>query len=225
METTYNYYVEETEYESFLTKYEEFYQEEITELLSEGETPADATTEQKEIAETKAKERTEDFFGKTEEEILTIIHQAVAKTYNEVKDSWLWISNIWRPDTPWKKSNTTFKEFVSMAKIQYKTELKEGQEESFKIRLEENKEKDEIKYNAVVKAIENKNRANGYLIIPLLAIATTVLSLLATQSKLKKKKDRTAPNPATGGIFMVVLMGGLMGYITLTYNSVFAIYI
>lgn len=163
------------------------------------------------------------------------VNEAVLAKYNEIKDSWLWISNVWKSDTPWTKSVTTFDEFVSMAGIQYKAELKEGEEETFKLRLEANKLSDKEVYENVMLAIDGENKANGYLIIPILAVASTALSMLATQGKLKFKKKKSdkekesvpaAPaNPVGGGWIMTIVLSALMGYITLTYNSVFALYI
>lgn len=228
MEKVYSQYVVETQYDVYLDKYEEYYQDILEGYISEGDFE-EITAEEKAAAAVIAKEQAEDFVNSTEEEMLVVIHQAVSKSYNEVKESWLWISNVWKPDTPWTRSSTSFDEFVKMAGITYKTELAEG-EESFAVRLETNKDADEQTYNLVMRAVESQDRENGYLIIPLLAVVTTALSLLAGQGKLKRKKKKeeekpATPTPATGGIFMVVLIGGLMGYITLTFNSVFALYV
>jgi YidC/Oxa1 family membrane protein insertase len=168
--------------------------------------------------------------GKSEETLLSEIHSAVLTEYNAIKDSWLWVSNVWKSDTPWTKSATSFNEFVSMAGIQYKAELAEGEEETFKVRLESNKTSDQKTYENVMAAIESENSVNGYLIIPILAVAATLLSMLASQGKLKfgKKKEinnTPAAMPAGGGWIMVVVLSALMGYITISYNSVFALYI
>lgn len=168
--------------------------------------------------------------GKSEANLLSEINTAVLAKYNEVKDSWLWVSNVWKSDTPWTKSKTSFNEFVSMAGIQYKPELAEGEVETFKIRLEANKASDKEIYENVITAIDGEDRANGYLIIPILAVAATLLSMLATQGKLrfgkKKQVEKTNPAmPANGGWIMVIVLSALMGYITISYNSVFALYI
>ena len=78
-------------------------------------------------------------------------------------------------------------------------------------------------------AVESENRVNGYLIIPILAVAVNVLSLLATQGKLKIKlknqqKEEQKKKPI-GSYIMYILIPALMGYITLSYNAVFALYI
>lgn len=158
------------------------------------------------------------------------IDAAVLEKYNEVKESWLWVSNVWKPDNPWTKSVNTFDEFVSMAGITYKSELASGETETFKVRLEANRLADKAIYENVMVAVESENNVNGYLIIPVLAVIATALSLLAAQGKLKfgkKKNEKSAENPmgSNGGLIMIVLLGGLMGYITITFNSVFALYV
>ena len=168
--------------------------------------------------------------GKTLEEIMVPINDAVVKRYNEVKNSWLWVDNVWKSDVPWKKSSTTFDEFVSLARITYKDSLGEGEEETFNVRLAANKEADRAKYDLVMSAVESENRVNGYLIIPIVAVAVNVLSMLASQGKLKfkrkkKQEGEEKSNKMPGGILMLVLLPALMGYITLSYNTVFGLYI
>ena len=168
--------------------------------------------------------------GKTLEEIMVPINDAVAKRYNEVKNSWLCVDNVWKSDVPWKKSSTTFDEFVSLARITYKDSLGEGEEETFNVRLAANKEADRAKYDLVMSAVESENRVNGYLIIPIVAVAVNVLSMLASQGKLKfkrkkKQEGEEKSNKMPGGILMLVLLPALMGYITLSYNTVFGLYI
>lgn len=168
--------------------------------------------------------------GKTLEEIMVPINDAVAKRYNEVKNSLLWVDNVWKSDVPWKKSSTTFDEFVSLARITYKDSLGEGEEGTFNVRLAANKEADRAKYDLVMSAVESENRVNGYLIIPIVAVAVNVLSMLASQGKLKfkrkkKQEGEEKSNKMPGGILMLVLLPALMGYITLSYNTVFGLYI
>lgn len=221
----------ETDYERYLVKYEEIYNIEIAKYLTGEEMPTDATSEEKAAASLAAKEAAGLFIGTTEEELLRTINISVLEKYNKVKESWLWVKNIWRPDNPWTKTIPTFSEYTSMAGITYKDVLGEGETESFKIRLMADKVGDQATYENIMAAIENENVVNGYLIIPILAVALTILSMLASQGKIKfnrkkkeKNEEKAMPNPM-GGLFMVILLGGLMGYITVIYNSVFALYI
>lgn len=169
--------------------------------------------------------------GKTLDEIMVPINEAVKNRYNEVKNSWLWVDNVWKSDVPWQKSSTSFDEFVSLARVTYKDSLGEGEEETFNVRLLANKESDREKYNLVMSAVESENRVNGYMIIPIIAVVVNALSMLASQGKLtfkRKKKQQNSeekPKKAPGGILMLVLLPALMGYITISYNTVFGLYI
>ena len=165
--------------------------------------------------------------GKTLEEIMAQINSAVLNTYKNVKNSWLWIDNVWKSDVPWKKSATSFDEYNSLARITYSSDVTT---ETFNSRPSSKKAEDKAKYEQIMSAIEGENRVNGYLIIPILAVAVNVLSLLATQGKLKfKRKNKEQPEEKTkkpiGSYLMYVLIPALMGYITLSYNAVFALYI
>lgn len=163
--------------------------------------------------------------GASEEEI----KQAVVEKYDEVKNSWLWIDNVWKSDVPWTKSAASFDEFVSLARISYKEELGENEQESFTVRLSVNKEADKAQYEKIMGYVESENRVNGYLIIPILAVAVNVLSMLASQGKLKFKKKKNVQQDdqpkKSGGIVMLIVIPLLMGYITLSYNAVFSLYI
>ena len=259
IEKTYDLAVEETGYDIYLNAYnkkrDEIYNGEYTSAYNEKKEQliaekgsSDLTPEELETISNYAKQKAQEKInqqesinqmidagtvatgGKTEEQFLNEINLKVKETYNNVKDSWLWIDNVWKSDVPWTNSITSYDEFISLAKITYVSELKEGQEETFNLRLESNKDADKLKYETVISAIESENRVNGYMIIPILAVIINVLSMLATQGKLKFKKkiknETESKNPkAPGGILMLVLIPGLMFYITLTYNAVFGLYI
>jgi YidC/Oxa1 family membrane protein insertase len=225
MEKVYSEQVIATDYDDYLAAYNA----QIATYITGEETIADVTETEKAEAKLFAEGVVA---GKTETEMLTTINTAVLAKYNQVKESWLWVSNVWKSDTPWTKSVDTFDEFVKMAGITYKDSLGENEVETFKVRLSANKAADTTIYNNVMSAVASENKENGYLIIPILAVAATVLSMLASQGKLKFKRKKSgeaevpaSPMPKSGGILMAVLLSGLMGYITITYNSVFALYI
>ncbi len=164
--------------------------------------------------------------GETLEEIMEPINSAVLETYKSVKNSWLWVDNVWKSDVPWKTSSTSFDEYVSLARITYSDSV---ETETFNNRPSSKKAQDKAKYEQIMSAVESENRVNGYLIIPILAVAVNVLSLLATQGKLKIKrknqqKEEQKKKPI-GSYIMYILIPALMGYITLSYNAVFALYI
>ena len=158
------------------------------------------------------------------------------KRYNEVKESWLWIDNIWKADTPWTNSVASFSEYSNSAKATFKdyTFALSTAENAPTATLSANdlKELAEVEYNQIMDPIrETAGRENGYLIVVILAAGLNVLSILATQGKLKfKKKKKTTleeepKQKKSNGILMLILLPALMIYITMSYNAVFGLYI
>lgn len=156
------------------------------------------------------------------------------KRYGEVKESWLWIDNIWKSDTPWTNSVATFKEYSNSARATFKdVEIKNTADEQIgMLTAGDLKSLAEAEYNQIMDPIrESSGRANGYLIVVILAAGLNLISLLASQGKLKfkrKKKTTLEEEPKQkqpGGWLMLVLLPAIMIYITLIYNAVFGLYI
>lgn len=156
------------------------------------------------------------------------------KRYGEVKESWLWIDNIWKSDTPWTNSVATFKEYSNSARATFKdVEIKNTADEQIgMLTAGDLKSLAEAEYNQIMDPIrESAGRANGYLIVVILAAGLNLISLLASQGKLKfkrKKKTTLEEEPKQkqpGGWLMLVLLPSIMIYITLIYNAVFGLYI
>ena len=172
----------------------------------------------------------------TESEIALKNANALAR-YNEVKESWLWVENIWKSDTPWTSSVANFDEYASGAKASFKdTTFKIvdtlGAEKEITVKAEDVKELAKVEYETIMNPIrDSAGRANGYLIIVILAVATNLLSILIMQGKLKFKKkkktnlDEPQQQKQPGGLLMMILLPALMLYITLMYNAVFGLYI
>lgn len=154
--------------------------------------------------------------------------------YGEVKESWLWIDNIWKSDTPWTNSVATFKEYSSSARATFTdVVIKNAADEQIgTLTADDLKSLAEVEYNQIMDPIrETAGRANGYLIVVILAAGLNLISLLASQGKLKfkrKKKTTLEEEPKQkqpGGWLMLVLLPAIMIYITLIYNAVFGLYI
>lgn len=224
----------ETDFEKYNKAYSEAYTSAKTTLMTEkAYTEESQLTEQDVQAITTIAKSAGDLAipGKTIEGIEEEIKKQVIETYNNGKESWLWIDNVWQSDVPWKKSLTNFNEYTSLAGISYKDDVT-AETETFKLRPTAQKQADQAKFEEIMGLLESENRVNGYLIIPILAVGINVLSMLASQGKLKlpkkKKKEEveTEQKPAKkGGIIMLVLLPLLMGYISISYNAVFALYI
>lgn len=168
----------------------------------------------------------------TDEEKVSAANQAVVVKYDEIKDSWLWIENVWVSETPWTNSIPDFNAYLSM--IGNKVDIlntETGEMESVNFSDLTETEQTEIKnrYNTVMNPLrESTGRANGYLILVILAVGTAFLSQFLNAYRVgKKTKSRNGDSPksqASNKIVMIILPI-IMGIFTLFYNSIFALYI
>ena len=157
----------------------------------------------------------------------------VSKKYGEIKEGFLWVKNIYRPDTyasifPSAEeylaiSNTNFKNvqttpFVDIYGTSY-TEI-EASKTAF---INDFKE---------ITAGINTNYAgwNGYLILVVLAGVVTVLSQIITTKSTKAKpvvdkKGNEIEVKQPSNKLMLILLPALMIIFTLQYSSAFALYL
>lgn len=164
----------------------------------------------------------ENLNGKTEEEqneIKKQAQEAVINKYDEIKESFLWIKNIWRPDT-----NTSiipnFSEYSSIAKITVQGETEEEKEQYL--------ENLKAEYETIMNPIAEANKgSNGYYILTILSLIITFLSIQISswiqRAKIKKSNLQT-PEVASNKIISIILPI-IMAIFTLFYNTVFALYI
>lgn len=132
----------------------------------------------------------------------------VIQVYDENKESFLWIKNIWIADSPFNKS------IVSYSTLESQIGKK-------------NIEKGEITiYNAFMPELKDaRSKTNGYFIIPILCVAVAVLSMYLTNLyNNRKNKKRGLPPVKQNAGWMKIIMPLLLGVFALFYNSVFAIY-
>lgn len=144
--------------------------------------------------------------------------ELTVKKYKEIKNGFLWITSIWRPDTP-SSVTLSYKDFKKDAKL------------SKNIIAEYNLT--EAEYNKIMAPIkaEYKDTKNGYLVLAVLSGVTTYLSMKLTTiiAKIKAKKQNKvyieADGGANGGKVMGLIMPLIMAIFTLLYPSAFGIYI
>lgn len=187
-----------TEYQTLQTVYEENIG---GELVSVADEESQTTKLQVKIDEST--------FEELDEEKVLVANAAVVAKYGEIKESFLWIKNIWRPDTN-ASVILSYKDFVSNAKIS-KDSLSEDV------------------YNQITAPIKTQyNGWNGYYILIIMAAIITYLSsqISVWIGKAKAKKtgqpfvDAMAQNK-----ILTYLMPVIMALFTLFYNAMFAIYI
>ena len=146
--------------------------------------------------------------------------ESANQTWNKVKDSWLWIENIWVSDN-YNSPVPTYKELTNLAK--------NSKNKSY---VDCVKNINEDLHTTVTSSVrEENNRWNGYFILAVLAAATSFLSQyiseLMTKSKNKHVNNMLEQNNPTGGTmkFMKILLPAMMVIFVVTSSSAFGIYI
>jgi len=173
-----------------------------------------------------------------ENELLTAqteARAAVSTKYGKIKEGFLWIKNIYRPDT-WSSVFPGADEFLTISNTSFKdVSSTEPYEDIFGAKYETEataKEAFKTTFNEVTTDIQKDYAGwNGWLILVILSAGVTVLSqIIATGStKTKKQYDKKGneikvQNPANNKL-MLILLPVLMLVFTLQYNSAFSLYI
>ena len=153
-------------------------------------------------------------------------NEQVALKYDEIKDSFLWIDNVWIADSPLKSSIPTFDEYKTIARVT----LVDGEYKAWGDLTEEQLEVAKTEYETIMNPLrEMKNGVNGYFILAVLIVGSTVLTQLISTKKLfrKKNKDANATEQVTAktNTFMLILMPAMMGFFAISTNAVFALYL
>ncbi|HEY8419935.1 MAG TPA: membrane protein insertase YidC [Clostridia bacterium] len=117
------------------------------------------------------------------------------------KESFLWIKNIWRPDT-WTNPIFSQAEFYSFTQI---------------------KEDPKADYNAIMGVIQYryKGKWNGYLILVVLSVG---LNILNTYLSLRQQKTAADPAAMSSMKVMMFLMPFMIGWFALSQSSAFTLY-
>jgi len=162
-----------------------------------------------------------------------VAQNTTLQKYTEIKEGFLWIKNVYRPDT-YASVFPDAKEFINISgtKFNYSTENKfvdiYGKEYDSKSAAKQAFISD---FNDVTAEINKEYSGwNGYLILVVLAALITVGSQLISQIGVKKtvkdKKGNETPvqNPGSNKL-MMFLLPALMVIISLQYSAAFALYI
>lgn len=145
-----------------------------------------------------------------------VANKAVEEKYQEVKQSFLWVKNVWIADSPLSKEIPDFDNYVSISGLKFETE--------------EQKLEAKTEYNAVMGSLQANAGVNGYFLLALLTGVTAFLYQYLLTKKKKQKENfytKNAPqNPAENqGKAMLFILPIIMVVFTLSYNSIFALYI
>ncbi len=140
------------------------------------------------------------------EEIKAQAQDNVSARYEEIKDSWLWIKNIWIADKASAAEIQSYSAYVSST----------GDKTVF-----------EEDYNNVMGKLQSVDKSvNGYYILSILVVAVTFLSqwLNKKLSSPKDKSGNTVKQPSAGKFLMIILPFTMLLF-TLNSSAIFSIYI
>lgn len=146
----------------------------------------------------------EDF---TQKYVLKDAQEASKNTFNKEKDSFLWIKNIWEPDTSFKHPLGGF------------SSLKDSLGKNFK----------DDYYELTAQMSGEKKQANGYFILIVLSIGSMLLSQIISGKDQKTQVDLGSVEGKDGTMgqtqkmmkFVLPIMFGIFAFI---YTSAFSIY-
>ena len=138
---------------------------------------------------------------------------AVANYYQNHHESWLWLQNIWQPDT-WAPIRPTYEEFTA------------------KVTLDNFGSNGRNTYNAIRETVlststRSQNGSwNGLMILPLLSVGLSFLSMFISQKLENKKRqgDTSNTQQQTQNKMMLVTMPLMMAVFGFMYTGAFAIY-
>ena len=145
----------------------------------------------------------------------TLAENAVREEFLATQESFLWIKNIYRSESP---SSPLFTEseitgYLSNFYSEEEKEMEETyhyEEKIFNYVIEENAELSDI-----------KAQNNGYYILTIIAVLTSFLSIWLSNKLMKNKNQPAQP----GNKIMYFIMSIIIGIFTFMYTSLFAIYL
>lgn len=149
--------------------------------------------------------------------------QAVFEYYeSDVRTGFLWIKNVWNADVPWTAPINDFNTF--------KTNIGDyGNFNSGKSGYASSAELSKMlsEYNDVMAKLLNDpeyNRANGYLVLPILTILLSI-AMQIISFRMQKESGQMNAQSETQSKLMLFVMPVMMGYFAFQYTSAFAIYL
>ena len=139
------------------------------------------------------------------QQIIDNANQRVAQKFQETKESFLWIDNIWLADSPFKNSIPSFEEYADVARL-----------------TKEERENQELKdvYDQIMSPLsQTQGRANGYFVLVVLCALTAFLNQFL-MTRLGKKKNQVQSNK-----LMLIIMPLIFAVFTFLYSTMFTLYL
>lgn len=158
------------------------------------------------------------------------IQQAVLAEYENIREGWLWISSVWRPDTN-ASAFPSYADYVNLSNFYSSEEYQAALTllgDPTEAEITELKQGFLDKYNFVTYEVQKLYQGgNGYFILVILAALVTFISITISQRQTTKKKDPNAPpQPGMNATkIMKFILPAMMVIFTISYSAAFAIYI
>lgn len=145
-----------------------------------------------------------------EQAIKTLAEEETADFYLNNLESFLWIKNVYKAESPLTSPVFTKDEITNYLNAYYSEDERA---------LEDEHGYEGQIFNYVVAGLNNRDvGVNGYFILVILAVASSFLSIFLSNRLMKGTQ-------AGGGKMMYFIMPLILGIFTLMYTSLFAIYI
>lgn len=143
--------------------------------------------------------------------IKTLAEEVTADYYIGNMESFLWIKNIYKAESPMTSPVFTKEEITNYLNSYYTDEEKA---------IEEEHHYEEQIFDYVIVGLNERDLGvNGYFILVILAVVSSFLSIFLSNKLMKGNQA------AGGGKLMYFIMPLILGIFTLMYTSLFAIYI
>jgi len=137
---------------------------------------------------------------------ISLAQDQVVLKYNEIKDSWFWIKNIWRADNPLVREVSSYSEYASATNTNVS-------------------EKD---YNLVMAKLlnDNNNSVNGYFVLSVVVVLVSLLTQWVSKksTQVKNSKGQAVKQPGMTKILMFILPIAMLLF-TLRSSALFSLYI
>lgn len=204
--------------------------ENLQELVKEKEN--DLLADAYEQAKTEDPTGTEESWRARQNEIfngeIEKFQQKVLEQYNVIKESWLWVGNLWRPDTM-ASGFANYNDFVGLSQIYNSPEYKASIEGKTEEEIEQIKKDMQIQYDRVTAKVQTTYSSwNGYFILVVLAAVVTFLSATISQKmsmKKRNKQEQIMQQAPKAGNIMKFILPIIMVLFTIGYSAAFALYI
>ena len=151
--------------------------------------------------------------------------QAVQNFYEDNHESWLWIENVWQPDT-WASIMQPYKDGSSFVGGSFSASINLN---DYPDATKGEKTYDKIRNAVLETGGHGKNGTwNGFMILPFMSIGLSFLSIFISQRMERKNRKGQAvqqnAQQAASNKIMMIMMPLMMAWFGFIYTGAFAIY-